>query len=700
LNHQTPSELVKGDDEHIPVDQQGVNEVADAVAASARNPAAVIVAIDGSVSFKCDAGPYAHGTVFNGECLANALRTRLHHNFRVSEWHSCNPKSDGRVVISGLRWTPIANEYVNLGRGCDLWDEQAFRVAFQDSMAPPVWFSIYVAHQAPKACGVRVLDKMVQHALQEQPPPGKTYAGQVAPLFVGDFNTGVGSTDEGRPDPMLYYFQNYLSWLDDGPQRDGGPEGLVCPAKDTRPEVRFELQDDIMHVFSGNKGGTQNFACATSEFVPVSVGYTATPDGGAKCSKSGLEVKDVRHNIVALGLAIRPKGGSPRRCPSNTICRAGQCDPAPEVSAQVPAKKTCSDDCESYAGLCYQRCSEGFHALGTVCYANCPQGMIDDGASCRAPISSITKKSQPRGAGQPMICKPGEEQNGALCYAACRAGFTGAGPVCWKPCPEGFHDDGATCRKDAVIRAKTSYGRGAGGPLTCAPGEQQDGGLCYQACRDGFRGVGPVCWGTCPSGYHDDGATCRRDAHVVGADNSKCPWYDKCGVAGARGCSKCPDGYHNDGCTCRVDANVFGKPSYGRGAGRPLSSCAATSDKSGALCYPHCQAGYTGAGPVCWSSCPGGFHDDGATCRMDAQILQKESYGRGAGSALSACRPGQEKNGALCYGACPANMSGAGPVCWDNCPTGYRDDGAVCTKGGNVIAAPGSYPRMAGTVPP
>jgi C1A family cysteine protease len=369
-------------------------------------------------------------------------------------------------------------------------------------------------------------------------------------------------------------------------------------------------------------------------------------------------------------------------------------------AAWVLARKACADEGDYDAGLCYSKCKPGFHGIGPMCWANCPNGMIDEGATCRAPISSIAKKSEPRGAGQPMICKPGEEQNGALCYPACRSGFTGVGPVCWKPCPEGYRDDGATCRKDAVVRAKTSYGRGAGGPLTCAPGEEQNGGLCYPACRDGFRGVGPVCWGTCPSGYHDDGATCRRDAHVVGSDNSKCPWYDKCGLAGARGCSKCPDGYHNDGCACRVDAHVFGKPSYGRGAGRPLSSCSASSERDGALCYPRCQSGYKGVGPVCWAACPEGFHDDGATCRKDAQIVGKESYGRSAGNPLSACRPGQERDGALCYAACPANMTGVGPVCWEKCPADHHDDGAFCTKGGNVIAAPGSYGRGLGKIPP
>jgi serine protease Do len=38
-------------------------------------------------------------------------------------------------------------------------------------------------------------------------------------------------------------------------------------------------------------------------------------------------------------------------------------------------------------------------------------------------------------------------------------------------------------------------------PGVCAPGEQADAGLCYPACKPGFKGVGPVCWGGAPPGW-------------------------------------------------------------------------------------------------------------------------------------------------------------------------------------------------------
>jgi len=62
-------------------------------------------------------------------------------------------------------------------------------------------------------------------------------------------------------------------------------------------------------------------------------------------------------------------------------------------------------------------------------------------------------------------------------------------------------------------------------PFTCPVDRPDlDAGLCYVKCRDGYRGVGPVCWaitqsrgvGTpvglepCPSGWNNDGLTCRE----------------------------------------------------------------------------------------------------------------------------------------------------------------------------------------------
>ena len=106
-----------------------------------------------------------------------------------------------------------------------------------------------------------------------------------------------------------------------------------------------------------------------------------------------------------------------------------------------------------------------------------------------------------------------------------------------------------------------------------------ESGLCYEACRPGFTGVGPICYEPCRAGYADDGLFCRLDARIISADNSACPWYDKCaqGIIDRKPigwCSTCPppnpDGrrWKNDGCTCRLDADIYPKTgNYSRGAG-------------------------------------------------------------------------------------------------------------------------------------
>lgn len=97
------------------------------------------------------------------------------------------------------------------------------------------------------------------------------------------------------------------------------------------------------------------------------------------------------------------------------------------------------------------------------------------------------------------------------------------------------------------------------------------------------------------------------------------------------------------------------RASYGRGAGSPISACGNDQDKDGALCYPKCRSGYSAAGPVCWESCPSGYKDDGAFCRKDADI-----YGKG----------------------CCCTVFG----CCKKCRSGYKDDGCTCRKDAHIFA--------------
>lgn len=214
-------------------------------------------------------------------------------------------------------------------------------------------------------------------------------------------------------------------------------------------------------------------------------------------------------------------------CPSGytddgAFCRKDAVIIAKNTYTRPSSSLTCGPNEEQDGALCYPKCQAGYYGVGPVCWQSCPSGYRDDGATCyKSIVDFFFKDTYGRGAGGPLnSCPTGYEKDGALCYPVCQSGYNGIGPVCWQTCPAGYTDDGAFCRKDAIIIAKNSYGRGAGSPLdSCPVGSEKDGALCYPKCQTGYNGIGPVCWGTCPAGFTDDGALCRKDAIIVAKDS-------------------------------------------------------------------------------------------------------------------------------------------------------------------------------------
>ncbi|CDW75562.1 UNKNOWN [Stylonychia lemnae] len=179
-----------------------------------------------------------------------------------------------------------------------------------------------------------------------------------------------------------------------------------------------------------------------------------------------------------------------------------------------------------------------------------------------------------------------------------------------------------------------AYGRGVGKPIhTCRPGQEQNGGLCYPLCKDGYYGVGPVCWQNCPSGFTDTGVDCLKPpSYGRGAgytSHEECYKDNKktdCEKWGDLWYPKCKDSFHNvDCCVCspdcvngQIDIGVScQKLTYGRGVGEPLG-CSIDEEEQAALCYTPCKQGYNGDGPVCWQYCPQGMHTCGALCTVNA----------------------------------------------------------------------------------
>lgn len=123
---------------------------------------------------------------------------------------------------------------------------------------------------------------------------------------------------------------------------------------------------------------------------------------------------------------------------------------------------------------------------------------------------------------------------------------------------------------------------------SCAGNEEEQAGLCYDRCIGGYNGVGPVCWSEnvnigvgqlkeCPSGWKNDGLTCREP--VTGGN---C-WGGGCtgGNCGWRGCEPIR-------CTPVQCAPLRGGVVKGRAAGSDLPCPGSHPDQVDGLCYARC----------------------------------------------------------------------------------------------------------------
>eukprot|EP00916_Digyalum_oweni_P006470 GHVL01011094.1.p1 GENE.GHVL01011094.1~~GHVL01011094.1.p1 ORF type:complete len:246 (-),score=41.79 GHVL01011094.1:635-1372(-) len=164
----------------------------------------------------------------------------------------------------------------------------------------------------------------------------------------------------------------------------------------------------------------------------------------------------------------------------------------------------CTDELENHIGSCLEKCKSGFSALGHMCYSECPEGQADLGFGC-------AKKDYANVVGWPIWDKAGCEAkhdschlNGLTYVPECKSGFSATGPGCAEDCPPNMTDMGLFCSKE-------SYDRESSESAFCGDKEMHHG-LCYDACKSGYKGVGPICWQSCPSAFPDDkGAICCNE---------------------------------------------------------------------------------------------------------------------------------------------------------------------------------------------
>jgi hypothetical protein len=178
----------------------------------------------------------------------------------------------------------------------------------------------------------------------------------------------------------------------------------------------------------------------------------------------------------------------------------------------------CPRGAEKSGLICYKKCGAGYTLVAGVCWQNCPAGLglRDDGAFCAKP------EAYGRGVGYPWTfddpafdlgpaakrCeaqnKNGCEQDGLIWYPKCKPGFHKVGCcICSPDCPKDMVDIGVSCTKKTYLVDIVEP--------TCAEGQQNDAGLCYKQCGQGFKPVGPICWGECPAGMESCGGALCAD---------------------------------------------------------------------------------------------------------------------------------------------------------------------------------------------
>jgi len=245
----------------------------------------------------------------------------------------------------------------------------------------------------------------------------------------------------------------------------------------------------------------------------------------------------------------------------------------------------------------------------------------------------------------------------------------------------------------------------------CIAPKQNEAGLCYDKCKDGFKSDGATfCYKEYPE-FQNNGmghtvtSVTKKIVTNTGRPLSYCDPNSK-EKGGALCYPKCKDGFSSDGATqCYKNpppnwpgtttlTHLQHKTIYS-GPGKPLTHCNPDQDKGGALCYPKCRDGYKSDGvAICYGTCPAGSVDVGALCRDGCRA----GYHDVAGVCWEDTPAGSVDVGALIRDGCRAGFRDVAGVCWGSCPGGWNDDGATCREniGWNGCCNKGAYGECLG----
>jgi hypothetical protein len=345
--------------------------------------------------------------------------------------------------------------------------------------------------------------------------------------------------------------------------------------------------------------------------------------------------------------------------------------------------------------LCYANCpAEHEHVPGApyTCMPKiCPSGYHKTGVNtCYREPKTETAWYTKGPAINRWVCPSGYTNHAGICWAdSCPSGYSTSSPgFCMKHCDAGYWNTGGVC-------------------YTCPSGYYQSTlGFCRQNCGSDYNDVAGVCWiKRCPNEYpRDDGTTCWKDVHIYGK-GCCCTAFGCCG--------NCPSGYNDDGCTCRRPEQKFAKsyvpqsiiqPSYIPESIKVHStpaSCPSDRDEKDGLCYPKCADGYwSSSATTCeTNNCPSGYYKTKlATCQLDAHTINNPNIGIGEDGKLlcpddTTGEPDVKGpafvNAGICYPKDPPAGYQRHTVSleqWtEKCPEGWTDTGWFCNRPSHSI---------------
>ena len=298
----------------------------------------------------------------------------------------------------------------------------------------------------------------------------------------------------------------------------------------------------------------------------------------------------------------------------------------------------------------------------------------------------------------PSKCPPGKVLEAGLCYDACKEGYKSDGALrCYKEPPAGW--PGTTTLTH--LQHKTHYSPAK--PLdSCGDPNFPDkqGAVCYPRCRAGYDRVLNRCWAKVSTNGNGVGHPLdKRPCGPDQRDDGTVCWAKSGEVCG----DNCAAGW--DGCKHRSHRTCSHGP-YGEvcAGGDCIGGCRTTCSPVylGARTELHqrtyCSNNREQVGALCYDRCPAG------TERVPGMPNQCRTPGEvsyySEGKPLN-CAPGREQRGALCYDKCDGHNTAT--VKYERRNDNIENCSTICPPGNTNIGIGGcqkdAYNRPVGKIP-